>query len=159
MIGFPERRLSAAVAGLIVALSLWVSCGGAPGDPDRESFVVAEKPPATCGPRGSRETIASGRWWREKIGDVVGPVINTHDTEFAPGCTDEAFDSLRLGASRDDVERQLGSPLRRWEGSISGCEYWSYSRRAIPGSNYLQRNVEFDSTGALVEKHRHFYAD
>src|SRR5688572_12197850 len=137
MIGFPERRLSASVAGLIVALGLWVSCGGAPGDPYGESIVVAtEKQAANCGPPGWRGTIGRKWWWKEKIGNVVNPLLTTHDTEFAPGYSDKAFDSLRLGASRDEVERLLGPPLERWNGSISGCEYWGYSRQATPVSNY-----------------------
>ena len=158
MTAFSERRTSA-VAGVIVAATLFlVSCGGAPGRLERKSFVVAtDEQAANCGTPGWRGTIGRERWWKEKIGNVVLPLINTQDTEYAPGYTERAFDSLRLGASQDDVERQLGPPLQVW--SSFGCESWSYSRPATTRSNYYQRNVHFDSTGALVRKYRNFYTD
>jgi hypothetical protein len=144
----------------MVAATVWVSCGGTPERVGHNSFDVAtEKQASNCKTPGWQETIGRERWWKEKIGNVVLPLINPQETEFAPGYKEGIFDSLRLGASRDEVERQLGSPLKRWQGSVSGCEFWSYSRPAIPGSNFYQRNLEFDSTGALVEKHRHFYVD
>jgi outer membrane protein assembly factor BamE (lipoprotein component of BamABCDE complex) len=131
--GFPERRLSAVVAGLIVAVSLSTSC--------------------RFGPVPS---VRGGEWWRDAIANVLA-LIDEHDTEFAAEYTEEAFDSLRLGATRDDVERLLGAPLEIWE--RFGFEMWAYSKQVDPENNYLQRIVTFDSSGRLVEKHRAFYVD
>lgn len=139
MTDFPKRRLSAAVAGLMT-VSLWVSCGGGPVDrePALPEFI-------------------SARYWREKIGSVVLPLIAEHDTELAPGYREDAFDSLRLGASREDVEELLGAPIKTWR--FSGGEVWSYSRAGSKGGFYFERIVRFDSTGTLTRKRQASYMD
>jgi hypothetical protein len=137
MIGFPNRRSAGAWAILVVAVCFWVSCGG--------------------GPLHRKYEFVSGRYWREKIGSAVLPLFAEHDTEYTAGYSEEAFDSLRLGATRHDVEEVLGAPFKRWE--FAGDQLWSYSRAGRESGNYFERIVAFDSRGTLIEKYRAFYMD
>ena len=70
------------------------------------------------------------------------------DTRFAPGYSEEAFTSLQVGMSKEEVLQRLGPPLsgqasRTWYYSTDGaCPWWDFA--------WLARNVEFDEEGRIA---------
>ena len=81
--------------------------------------------------------------------------VFTFDTEYAPGYSETAFRSVRIGDSREEVLQVLGQPLRVY-GSEGEVEVLSYSR-SPSGSNYLMRDIVLDSEGRVVEIRRQIW--
>lgn len=71
------------------------------------------------------------------------------DTRFAPGYSEEAFASLQVGMTKDEVLQRLGPPLnaqadQSWVYSEDGaCTWWDFA--------WLARGVQFDPQGRVIE--------
>jgi len=105
----------------------------------------------------SEPSGASGSW-SPSLGELLWPLIEEHDTEYAPGYSEQAFRSLKLGAEQHTVEQALGSPLEVKlfpDGEI----YWYYSRHGERSENYFVRILVFDEQKRLLEKRHSFYLD
>ena len=77
------------------------------------------------------------------------------DTEYAPGYSEAAFESVRIGETREAVVARLGEPL--WTFGEER-EVLSYTR-SPSDSHYLVRMVVLDEKGRVVEKRSEIYWD
>lgn len=71
-----------------------------------EYSLTSEKKPAS--PAGDR---AAGGDWLAAVGELILPLIEEHDSKYAPGYREEVFRALALGATGAGVARLLGRPL------------------------------------------------
>jgi hypothetical protein len=78
------------------------------------------------------------------------------DTEYSRGYSDQAFRTIKVGMTEQEVLAILGPPLER--ASLGGTrETWRWSRS--PGSkSYRVRAVVFEAR-RVVAIHREFYVD
>jgi outer membrane protein assembly factor BamE (lipoprotein component of BamABCDE complex) len=134
----------------VVALSLvWVSmlsCSGASVyDLNTKSQPEPPKPPRSTS-------------WREALGEVVLPLFDRNDTEYATAFKEEVFRALEMGLSQDDVKRRLGEPVSTKTFS-DGDTCWYYSRHGKQSKSYFVRLLEFDGKGILVARRSAFYLD
>lgn len=96
--------------------------------------------------------------WNASLGELLWPLIEEHDTEYAPGYSEQAFRSLKLGAEQHAVEQALGAPLEVKQFS-HGEIYWYYSRHGERSENYFVRILVFDEQKRLLGKRHSFYVD
>ena len=82
-------------------------------------------------------------------------VYASFDTQYAAGYSEEAFQSIRGGDTREEVLERLGEPLR-----VYGVndEVLSYSM-SPSGSNYLMRDIVLDAEGCVTEIRREIWWD
>lgn len=92
------------------------------------------------------------------LGELLWPLITKHDTEYAPGYSEEVYRSLKLGARQEAVEQALGPPLKAKE-FPDGLTYWYYSRHGQRFDSYFVRILGFDQDGRLVTRRSYFYVD
>lgn len=88
--------------------------------------------------------------------------IFSFDTEYAPGYSEAAFRSVRIGDSREEVIALLGEPLFVHSVGVEGTETWGEWLRYFwsPSSeNYLVRQFMLDSEGRVVKILRKVYWD
>jgi hypothetical protein len=96
--------------------------------------------------------------WKEAVGEVVLPLFDKNDTEYAPGFKEEVFRSVEMGFSQDEVKRRLGEPLSS-KTFADGNTCWYYSRHGKKSKSYFLRLLEFDGKGILVARRAEFYVD
>ncbi|MFZ5443393.1 MAG: hypothetical protein ACOZQL_25525 [Myxococcota bacterium] len=73
------------------------------------------------------------------------------DTYFSDRFTEDAFEQLALGTSRDGTAAMLGEPLGLTCGD-DRSEVWHYSARATGAERYVDVSLRFGSDGRLTEK-------
>lgn len=105
----------------------------------------------------SEQSDASGSW-SARLGELLWPLIEEHDTEYAPFYSEQAFRSLKLGAEQYAVEQSLGAPLEINQ-FPDGQIYWYYSRHGERSENYFVRILVFDEQRRLIGKRHSFYLD
>jgi hypothetical protein len=132
--------LPAAISLLLVA----ASCG-------RYEYSLSEKKPAS--PAGDR---AVGGDWLSALGERILPLIEEHDTQYAPGYREEVFRTLAFGVTEADVARLLGPPLLAKRFS-DGNTCWYYTRHGERSASYFVRVLEFDPRCVLVARRHYFY--
>lgn len=80
-------------------------------------------------------------------------ILFPFDTEYAPGYSEAAFQSVKIGDSRAQVIALLGEPLSvhsvGTEGAETWGEWWRYSW-SPSGKNYLLRTIMLDSEGRVL---------
>ena len=88
----------------------------------------------------------------------VGPLAlaATLETRYAPGYSQEKFQAVDVGQSRDEVLARLGEPLRKWGHATT--ESWAYSE-SPHDTHYWCRVVIFDATGHVERVHSELYVD
>lgn len=141
------RRLSlAATLGLLAT-----ACGPHEYSLDDDG-TGARAAARTAGSTGSSSS------WREAVGELILPLIEKHDTEYAPGYREEVFRALKPGMTQKRVAQLLGQPLltKRFPDGIT-C--WYYTRHGKRSENYFVRVLEFDGQGILLARRKHFYVD
>lgn len=134
--------------GAILGVLLVPACGAR-----FEYELEAEAPSAQ--PAAVESTDGS---WAAALGELLLPLIEKHDTEYAQGYSEEVFRSLDIGSGKALVEQLLGPPLLAKEFS-SGRVYWYYSRHGTRSENYFVRILVFDREGSLVARRSYFYVD
>lgn len=116
-----------------------------------------------------RKKAASSRWQLLLGGSIgLGSLVTTIalsislvyalftlDTQYAAGYSEESFQQIELGDTREEVYERLGEPLR-----IYGLhdEVLSYSRSPW-GSNYHVREVVLDSDSRVTEVRAYIWWD
>lgn len=82
---------------------------------------------------------------------VIGLTLTMaeRNTAYAPGFSNSAFKDIDIGATGDDVERILGTPLSRHTGETRG--EWSYSEAKEAGKRYKQKVIVLEQN-KVVEK-------
>jgi len=96
----PVRVRRLFLAAVICPLLIAVSCRR------YEYLLTSEKKPAS-----PAEDRAGGHDWAAAIGERLFPLIEKHDTQYAPGYREEIFRGLALGITETEVARLLGQPL------------------------------------------------
>ncbi len=144
----PVRGSVFRIAAAVVTLAGLLGCG------TKSEYHLEAEPSSS--PTASTESTDGS--WRSALGNLILPLIEDHDTEYAQGYSEEVFRSLGLGTDRETVEDLLGSPLflRNFP---NGMTYWYYSRHGKQSENYFVRITVFDAEGNLVERHSDFYLD
>lgn len=79
-------------------------------------------------------------------------------TVYAPGYSESAFRSIRLGMTTEQVKAILGAPLAEGKDENGAPVIWRYSASPRKG-NYHYRGVRFDAKGNVVERIAEFYVD
>jgi hypothetical protein len=99
--------------------------------------------------------VAYSRWPVDGLFEYVRYIGRT-DTMWAAGFSDEAFQSVHLGMTQEEVYTLLGPPLRKesWEKECS-VEYWTANGSK---SHYRLREVGF-CRGRVVYKVARIYSD
>ncbi|GJL93571.1 hypothetical protein [Hyphococcus sp.] len=95
------------------------------------------------------------------VKDSIASLLLSTQTDWAPGFSEEAFDSIEIGATGDQVLSQFGEPLRIWPGAFpdDGSAGWSYTWQSTESSNHHHRQIIFDRAGFVVSTHRGLYVD
>lgn len=134
-----------AAAALVLIGSYWTLSGFAMSGTDTYDLMAP------------RQTDAN-RSWRHKVGEVLLPILYSHDTQYASGFREEAFRAIKVSASQADVRAAIGDPLEKRQ-LDDGRSMWSYSKHGPKTEDYLLRIVEFDAAGHVLRKHAEFYVD
>jgi len=103
------------------------------------------------------------------LGALLAAVVYTFiayvfpfDTAYAPGYSETAFRSVRIGDSKEEVIALLGQPLSVHSVGIEGTEtwgeWWRYSW-SPSDTHYLLRQLLLDSEGRVVKILREIYWD
>ena len=81
------------------------------------------------------------------------------ETIYAPKFTENAFRSLRVGMTTNEVLLRIGYPLLVHQSDMPPrASIWRYTRAPIDG-NYWIRNVHFDDKGRIVSFTAEYYMD
>lgn len=89
-------------------------------------------------------------------GALLGALLG-HDTEFAPGYSEDGFSRIHLGMTKAQVEALVGRPLHDSPLTERGIG-WYYSRS--PGdTDYRCRAVLFEDYQTVTRIHTEFYVD
>ena len=89
---------------------------------------------------------------------VLLSIMLPEDTEFAPGCSDLAFCSVRKGMTQQEVTERLGAPLVRWRRDRSSANVtWDFTR-SPHSKNYRIRQIDLRN-GIVVAVRSYFYVD
>lgn len=96
--------------------------------------------------------------WRAALAELVLPLIEEHDTQYAQGFKEDVFRSLKIGSSQAEVIGLLGPPLSAKICS-KGSTCWYYSRPGPRSENYYVRVLVFAHGGGLAAKLHSFYLD
>ena len=137
-----HRHFLLAAACLLLMVA---SCGR------HEYSLTSERRPSS--PDGDRSI---GGDWLAAVGERILPLIEKHDTKYAPGYREEVFRALTLGDTEAEVARLLGRPLLTKQFS-DGTTCWYYTRRGERFTSYFVRVLEFDQRGILIARRRYFY--
>jgi hypothetical protein len=137
---------------LLVALCL-VACTREPEKPAVSNTEVAGV--RAAGEQTPPQAVSGG--WLEAIGERVLPLIEKHDTEFAPRYREEVFRKIPLGIAEAEVTRLLGPPLQTKQ-FFDGTTCWYYTRHGERFASYFVRILEFDQKGILIARRHYFYA-
>ena len=89
------------------------------------------------------------------VGLMVGCTPN--GTAYSSGYTQNQWDAIHIGDSREAVRAALGEPLYTW--SHPDDVWWSYSKQRTGTDDYLERKVRFSLNGYVTEKHEECYID
>lgn len=103
------------------------------------------------------------------LGALLAAVVYTFiafifpfDTAYAPGYSETAFRSVRIGNSKEEVIALLGEPLFVHSVGVEGTEtwgeWWRYSW-SPSDTHYLVRKLMLDSEGRVVKVLREIYWD
>jgi len=141
----PARLLRLVLPNAISLLLAAASCGR------YEHSLTSEKKQAS--PAGDR---AVGDGWLAAVGERILPLIEKHDTKYAPGYREEVFRELELGATESEVARLLGQPLLTKK-FPDGHTCWYYTRHGQRFASYFVRILEFDQRSVLVARRHYFY--
>jgi hypothetical protein len=98
----------------------------------------------------------AGDGWLEAAGERILPLIDKHDTEYAPGYREEVFSKVALGVTEAEVARLLGPPLQTKQFS-DGTTCWYYTRHGERFASYFVRILKFDQQGILIARRHYFY--
>ena len=90
--------------------------------------------------------------------EVVLDVLLPDDTIYAPGYTDDQFNSVKVGMTEAEVHRRIGSPIDKWSRPLSPREESMRWTRSARDSNYKIRVLVFRS-GRVSKKFAEFYVD
>jgi len=83
-------------------------------------------------------------------------VFSCTDTEYAPGYSERAWESIRVGDTAGTVRSKLGPPLRVRDLG-GGTEGWIYSR-SPSSADYFYREIHLRG-GVVSFVDAHFYFD
>lgn len=143
-----RRALTLPLAAVPVWALALLSCGS------RSEYDL--EPQGQSPPAASAESTDGSL--RAALGEMLLPLVESHDTQYAPGFREEVFRSLRLGSREAEVRDLLGEPLLSRD-FPDGGRYWYYSRQGDRSPNYFVRALVFDRNGALLARRRYFYVD
>ena len=94
------------------------------------------------------------------VGSIASVLFFPHDTVFSTDYSEEAFQEVREGQSKEDVLDSLGRPLDRQPSWDDESEYWYYTKHGPRYDNYWNKIVIFDAdTGRVIRKVDEFYSD
>lgn len=141
----PERLLRLVLPTAISLLFVAVSCGR------YEYSLTGEKKQTS-----PAEDRAAGGSWLTAVGERILPLIEKHDTKYAPGYREEVFRTLEPGATESEVVLLLGRPLLTKQFS-DGNTCWYYTRHGERFASYFVRILEFDRRGVLIARRHYFY--
>ena len=96
--------------------------------------------------------------WTARLGELILPLFEEHQTEWAPDFDEDVFKSLGVGTLSGTVEEKLGSPLEVKKFS-DGNVCWYYTRPGEGSDSYFVRVLEFGADGRLAARRRYFYVD
>jgi len=96
--------------------------------------------------------------WLTRLGEVVLPLLERGDTEYARGFTERAFSEVEPGASQGAVRQSLGAPLLT-KAFPDGTTVWYYSRHGPRSRSYFIRALEFSSDNKVSRIFREYYLD
>src|SRR5215210_700468 len=94
--------------------------------------------------------------WLDAVGERILPLVEKHDTQYAPSYREDVFRALALGISKAEVIRLLGPPLRAKQ-FPDGNVCWYYTRHGELFASYFVRVLEFDRRGVLIARRHYFY--
>lgn len=94
------------------------------------------------------------------LGSIIAPVIRNLDTSYTPGFTQEKFNTIKLGSTKEDVLQILGEPFYKedWKGDRA-VEFWQYTKSGKTGDIDVNDfvggifiKIWFDKGGKVVNK-------
>jgi hypothetical protein len=88
---------------------------------------------------------------------VVAPWCFRESTRYSSGYSEKDFLSITKGMSETAVRARLGDPLSI--GRQANQTVWYYSEQRDQRSNYMVRNIIFDSSGRVTALQSEFYFD
>ena len=97
-----------------------------------------------------------GRSWRHKAGQLLLPLLYSHDTQYAAHYREEAFRAVQAGATEEEIRIALGEPLDKTR-LEDGRVMWHYTKRGPKTQDFLVRIVEFGATRRVMRTHAEFY--
>jgi len=96
--------------------------------------------------------IISGSVWAklslDPVTDRCFALLLDVRTEYAPGYSEEGFESVRVGLDESTVLKILGEPLHRWEIESGVVAFYSYG---VGGASYWRRLIAYDLSGHVTE--------
>jgi len=142
------QKVSAVIAVSVIVLGIaayWILSG----------FTLKRNDVYDLNGSGSQSAQTS---WRFRAGQVLLPLLYSHDTHYAPRYDEQVFRNLTIGMRQTDVRALLGEPLRKYQ-LADGRSIWHYSEHGPKSQDYLVRLVEFTPEGRLTRKTAEFYVD
>lgn len=96
--------------------------------------------------------------WKARLGEIILPLLDRGDTEYAAGFAEEAFSEIEIGASEKRVLKELGNPLLK-KTFPDGTIVWYYSRHGPHSKSYFIRGLEFNRDARVDRIFREYYLD
>jgi hypothetical protein len=107
---------------------------------------------------GTRDRLSATNGWQARLGELVLPLLDPGDTEYADGFSQEAFDDIVIGSTEEDVLSRLGKPLQK-RNFPDGTTVWHYTRHGKRSKSFFIRALEFDENGCVRRRWRRYYVD
>jgi hypothetical protein len=106
----------------------------------------------------SAPSADQNRSWLYRVGQLILPLLYSHDTQYGSQYREEVFGAVRPGATEDEIRTSLGEPVhtRRLE---DGRSMWHYTEPGPKTQDFFVRIVEFDSAGRVLRTRSEFYVD
>jgi len=98
------------------------------------------------------------RSWRYRAGQVLLPLLYSHDTQYGALYREEAFRAVKPGATEDEIRTALGEPLDKSR-LEDGRSMWHYTKPGPKTQDFLVRIVEFDAARRVLRTRAEFYVD
>ena len=80
------------------------------------------------------------------------------ETVWTKGFTEEKFNSIKMGMTKDEVIKILGLPLNDINDCLPGC-MWVYTWHSRGNADFDQRWIGFNENDQVNEKRKSFFID
>lgn len=137
---------STVLAATIVAATITMQ------SPFSYDLLVGERPTSTRARSGWTDA------WIARLGEIILPLLDRGDTEYAAGFAEKAFSEIEVGVSEKRVLKKLGEPLLK-KTFPDGATVWYYSRHGPHSKSHFVRALEFNRNARVTRIFREYYLD